>query len=129
MRVLVCGGRDFGCDKFGHYDERRFIFNYLDCAWTRETYSVLTIIQGGAEGADNAAKDWADMNYIACWEFPANWPKYGKPAGFLRNKRMLLEGKPDLVIAFPGGKGTANMVRLAKEAGVEVVEVKYEKPV
>jgi hypothetical protein len=36
---------------------------------------------------------------------------------------MLEEGKPDLVVAFPGGTGTANMVKQARAAGVEVLEV------
>ena len=44
-------------------------------------------------------------------------------AGPERNARMLAEGRPDLVVAFPGGTGTADMVRRAKAAGVRVVEV------
>lgn len=60
-------------------------------------------------------------------EFPADWDKYGKRAGYLRNVQMLDEGKPDLVVAFPGGKGTAMMVKLAKERGVRVIEYAYDK--
>ena len=58
--------------------------------------------------------------------YPADWDKHGKAAGPIRNKQMIDEGKPDLVIAFPGGRGTAGAVRLAKFAGVtvRVVEVK-----
>jgi hypothetical protein len=37
---------------------------------------------------------------------------------------MLMEGKPDLVVAFPGGRGTANMIEQARKAGVEVLEIK-----
>jgi ABC-type sugar transport system substrate-binding protein len=36
---------------------------------------------------------------------------------------MLDEGKPDIVVAFPGGTGTADMVRRARKAGVVVIEV------
>jgi len=52
--------------------------------------------------------------------FPADWGKYSKSAGYIRNKQMLAEGKPDLVVAFPGGKGTANMVKLAKLANIPI---------
>jgi predicted Rossmann-fold nucleotide-binding protein len=55
--------------------------------------------------------------------FPANWPKHGKGAGFIRNQQMLNEGKPDLMIAFPGGKGTADMIEKAIKAGIKVIEV------
>lgn len=48
----------------------------------------------------------------------------GKAAGPIRNQRMLDDGKPDRVLAFPGGRGTANMVKLAKAAGVPVHEIR-----
>ena len=69
------------------------------------------------------ARDWArtkpEVERFVCH---ADWEKHGKAAGPKRNKRML-EWKPDLVVAFPGGKGTANMVQQARQAGVEVIEV------
>ncbi|MEM9912925.1 MAG: hypothetical protein AAF922_19365 [Pseudomonadota bacterium] len=46
----------------------------------------------------------------------------GRAAGPIRNKEMLDEGCPDLVVAFPGGRGTANMVKQAQAAGVEVLD-------
>lgn len=46
-----------------------------------------------------------------------------RSAGPKRNQRMLDKGKPDLVLAFPGGDGTADMVRKAKSAGVPIIEV------
>ena len=55
--------------------------------------------------------------------YPANWEEFGKRAGLIRNARMLTEGKPERVLAFPGGRGTADMVSRAREAGVEVCEV------
>jgi UDP-N-acetylmuramoylalanine-D-glutamate ligase len=55
--------------------------------------------------------------------YEADWDTHGKAAGPIRNKRMLDEGKPDLVVAFPGGRGTANMISQARKAGVEVIEV------
>lgn len=59
--------------------------------------------------------------------FPADWGSLGKAAGPIRNSLMLTEANPSLVIAFPGGKGTADMISKARAAGVKVIEVsKYE---
>ncbi len=75
-----------------------------------------------ARGADLLAAAWARSRGIPARPFPADWNRDGKAAGFLRNVRMLREGRPDLVVAFPGGKGTAHMVGLARRAGVAVLE-------
>ena len=60
---------------------------------------------------------------MKCLAFPAEWKKHGKAAGPIRNRKMLQDGKPDLVLAFPGGRGTANMVELATDAGIRVMHV------
>lgn len=86
----------------------------------------VTIIHGDAPGVDHLADTWAVVNWVQIKRFPAKWDQYGRGAGPLRNQQMLDEGKPDLVIAFPGGKGTANMTKLAREAGVKVIEIEYE---
>ena len=113
MRVLVCGGRDF------------YHFGVVNMVLSKyENEPNLVIIQGGAKGADFLAKAWADWRSIPCEEYPADWKQYGKRAGNIRNAQMLNEGKPDLVIAFRGGRGTADMVDKATHAGIKVVEVK-----
>lgn len=114
MRVLVCGGRDFD-------DYRRFAssMNTLDL----RDGPFKTVIHGGAPGADWCAHLWADSARRQEVEFKADWKKHGRAAGPLRNQQMLDEGKPDLVIAFPGGRGTADMVRRAKAAGIPVREI------
>lgn len=160
MRILVCGGRNFGnlplyeiptempsggwciinkthpdyearnaeyqfgistlyeiCDKYNSYSSPDAYDNRLP---------EVVIIHGGAAGADKIADEWAMVNWCHIEEYKADWDKYGRSAGPIRNKRMLTEGKPDLVVAFPGGRGTMNMIKLAKEAGVEVLEVKYD---
>ena len=53
--------------------------------------------------------------------FDADWQKYGRAAGPIRNKQMLDEGSPDLVIAFAGGRGTENMVKQSEAKKVPVV--------
>lgn len=81
------------------------------------------IISGMAKGADSLAIDWAVVNWLRWEEYPADWETHGKAAGLIRNQQMLDEGKPDLVVAFPGGRGTADMIRRAEKAGVEVIKI------
>lgn len=114
MRVLVTGGRD--------YNDAERVFAVLD-KLHREA-GIDLVIEGGANGADACARQWAMLNHdVASETYEADWENQGCFAGPARNKRMLEEGKPDLVIAFPGGRGTADMVRKARRAGVEVVEI------
>ncbi len=110
MRVLVCGGRDYG-----NWGYLYATLNDID-----SIYGITEIIHGGATGADKLAGRYAELTTKACKVFSADWNKHGKKAGYLRNKQMLEEGQPDLVVAFPGGKGTQNMIDIAKKAGVEV---------
>jgi hypothetical protein len=107
MRLLVCGGRT--------YSDKDYLFSTLD------TYRPHVVIQGGASGADALAKEWASYRNIPCEEFKADWACHGKAAGPMRNKKMLDEGKPDIVLAFDGGKGTENMKNLAVSYGIRVV--------
>lgn len=69
------------------------------------------LIHGDARGADRLAARWAVQNGVPVKAFPANWRAHGLAAGPMRNEQMLVEGMPQLVIAFPGGRGTADMVR------------------
>ena len=114
MRVIVTGGRNYA-------DERavRSVLDYL-----RDRTGHLTVIQGGAGGADQLARQWGwEQDGVSVVTVPANWHKHGKSAGPIRNRTMLDQCSPDLVVAFPGGKGTASMMRLAKSAGVPVVMI------
>jgi hypothetical protein len=67
---------------------------------------------------------WANANGIEEIACPADWKRHGRGAGPTSNKLMLEEHQPDLVVAFPGGKGTAHMVGLAEKAGTKVVFAK-----
>lgn len=111
MKALICGGRDF-------YDYNT-LFSALDRIHTIR--KITLVIEGEQRGADLLARTWAEENQVPVLPFPAEWNRLGSFAGHARNSRMLNEGKPDLVIAFPGGKGTMNMVNQAKAAGVPVV--------
>ena len=114
MRVLVCGGRN--------YDDYNTMATFLSALQVdRAPFSV--VIHGDARGADTLSDTYARRHNIPVLAFPADWKQHGTAAGPIRNRRMLEEGKPDLVVAFPGGNGTANMVMQARKAGVPVVEV------
>ncbi len=113
MKLLVCGGRDFA--------GQECVFSRLDAIHTKRTIAL--IIEGGANGADAMAKAWAQARGIHVCSVPALWEKHGKGAGPKRNEAML-SLKPDGVVAFPGGKGTESMKKLAREAGITVMEVR-----
>lgn len=113
MKVLVCGGRNFK-DYFLLCSVLDYFLKYDD----------LIIINGGATGADSFSSIWAEENGIKHKQYFAQWEKYGKTAGPIRNKLMLETEKPDLVIAFDGGRGTQHMIKIAKQAKVKVIEIK-----
>jgi hypothetical protein len=115
MRVLVCGGRD--------YFDPLTVGSYL--GGIHRDRGITAIIEGGATGADALARQFAELLHIPVETFPARWSAEGRAAGPLRNQRMLDEGKPDLVVAFPGGRGTADMIGRARKAGVLVLEVAH----
>ena len=78
---------------------------------------------------DTHALDWAVVNWVRHVVYEAQWDKYGKAAGAIRNQQMLDEGKPELVVAFPGGRGTEDMVNRAKKAGLGICLIPAPEPV
>lgn len=110
MRVIVCGGRDFRSPAQ--------VWHELDRIHAE--VCITALMQGGALGVDTFAREWAatkpEIQRFVC---RADWDTHGRSAGPRRNARML-EWKPDFVIAFPGGRGTEDMIRQAAEAGVLV---------
>jgi hypothetical protein len=111
LRLIVCGGRQ--------YADGSTVARVLDKVHAE--HPIAEIICGGAPGSDDFVKHWGHANAVAVTVVRAEWQKYGHDAGPKRNQKML-EMKPDGVIAFPGGAGTADMVRLAREAGLKLWE-------
>lgn len=101
MRVLVCGGRNFK-----RYDIVKKVLSTLD---------ITEICSGHARGADEDGERYAAEFGIPVTVFPAHWNTYKQSAGAIRNKLMLTEFQPDTVVAFPGGRGTENMLMLARK--------------
>lgn len=122
MRVLVCGGRYYSPAKTRGWLARHAREAIAEATGQQST-RIEALIHGGASGADMGAAQWGDDERLRVLCYPADWERDGKAAGPIRNRRMLTEGRPDVVIAFPGGRGTENMVSLAKSAGVRVIEV------
>lgn len=128
MKLLVTGGRDFFNDRMVDRELRKLLND-------GDRHSIL--IHGGCTGADTLCGEWAHGHGIHTAKVRALWGYHtardkdgfpvmrrtGNPAGVIRNSVMLLL-QPELCLAFPGGLGTANMIRLAEEAGVPVKRVK-----
>lgn len=111
MRVLVCGGR--------HFNDGDFVHNAL-CRLDSARGPFTVILHGCCTGADHEAEIWAMAANVKIVGMRAEWQKHGRAAGPIRNRRLLDAGV-DLVIAFPGGRGTADVVREARRRGIEVM--------
>jgi hypothetical protein len=118
MKMLVCGGRE--------YADTQAVFAALDAVNAKKP--IMFIICGGAKGADEQAVTWAKARNVHYAVVPALWTTRGTVAGPNRNDAMLEFCQPDGVTAFPGGSGTAHMVKRAKECGLIVWEPYGAKP-
>lgn len=109
-RVIVCGGRK--------YADRARLFGEMDRLV--EQHGPIIVIQGGATGADALARQWALSRIAECITMPADWKRHGNAAGPIRNQQMIDLCAPDALVAFPGGRGTADMLRRAQRAGLPI---------
>src|SRR3990167_219125 len=118
-RLLVCGSRTFS-DFNLMWDA---IKQFVEIVGAPDV-----LIHGGAKGADAMAEGIAKFFAIPTLPFPISdqeWQTYGKSMGRIRNARMLRAGRPTHVMAFFAGertRGTAHMVEIARDAGLEVRE-------
>lgn len=120
-QVILCGGRDYqltGKD-------------YLLLDWLHNQYTFSEVVHGAQTGADSCADDWATRRGIARKPFPVTreaWRLKGPAAGPIRNAAMAAYVRDDaLVLAFPGGRNTRNMVRQAQYRGLEVQYAETER--
>jgi hypothetical protein len=115
-RYLLCGGRDYD-------DEDRVKIEL------RKLPRDSILVEGDARGADSAVEYAADQLNMRegynfwVWRCPADWTGLGKAAGPARNEEMLRETFPNSGIAFPGGRGTDDMVGRMEEGGLRVIRI------
>lgn len=126
VRLLVCGGRGWGEVPMNAPPsriteaQRERLFTFMALGDFGREYGIEHIISGAAKGADRLGVEFAKTHGIPFTEYPADWVQHGKRAGILRNEEMLRKGLPNYVIAFPGGRGTAHMIKIAREARIVV---------
>jgi hypothetical protein len=110
MRVLICGDREW-CN-------RSVIMKVI------QELKPKIIIEGGCRGVDTLARECANILHIEVHEYRAEWQRFGRAAGPIRNKEMIEEGRPSLVVAFHNNldksSGTKNMVKQAKKYYIPV---------
>lgn len=113
-RIVVTGGRD--------YANRALVYSTLD--HLHATLDITQLMHGACPygGADILAEDWAKSREVTYVGIPALFKQFGKLAGPARNRRMM-RTKPDLVVAFPGGRGTANCVHWAEVAEIPIKHI------
>jgi hypothetical protein len=122
IRVIIAGGRDF-------HDYPR-LKAYMDCLLEPITEPV-EIVSGGANGADSLGERYARESGYKLKRFPANWDKYGKAAGPIRNKEMALYAAEvtGVLVAFWDGesRGTYDMITRAEEYNLQVHTPRYRR--
>jgi hypothetical protein len=106
MKTIIAGGRDYQLN----HDDVKFLSSLL----------ITEVVSGGATGADRGGEAFAQAKGIPIKVFKADWDKHGRAAGPIRNREMAQYA--DAVVLFPGGKGTASMMKEATRAGIIIYE-------
>lgn len=123
LTILVCGGREYK-DAAAEATVRRVLSLFTRGAGV---HPYVTLVHGGADGADTLAHRFAVESMWKVIVVPVSrseWDRWGPSAGHTRNRKMARDYHPDVVIAFPGGAGTAGMVGIAQEMGIPVLQVR-----
>lgn len=108
MKLAIVGGRDFN-----DYD---VLVTWANSIFYLQDTDSKIVVSGGARGADSLARRYTEEHIAEYLEFPADWDKYGKAAGFIRNQTIV--DNCDMVLAFWDGKsrGTQDTISKAKKA-------------
>lgn len=117
FRVIVTGSRNF--------DDFDLMFNSLKNVSELYKPAKVTIVHGGAKGADDLAERVANRLDLPTEVHYADWKRHGRGAEPIRNTEMVKAGA-DMVLAFPLGvasRGTEHCMRTAKRDGITVVNV------
>ncbi len=112
MKVLVTGSRSL--------EDKALVYRTL--SQIHQAAAITVLIHGGAKGADSHAGEWADEHRVETHVFRPDWKRFGRAGGVIRNEEMANE-KPNLCVAFPGKKGTNDMIARARKHGIPVITV------
>ena len=117
LSVAVVGSRGFG--------DYAYLKKSLDAEVSRLGVRSVRIVSGGARGADSLAEQYAREKGFLLKVFPADWDRYGKAAGYIRNKDIIRNC--DLCVAFWDGqsRGTANDFAICREMNKPFVVFHY----
>ena len=113
MKLAIVGSRDFND------------YELLKKTLEPIKKNVTLVVSGGAKGADSLGERYAKENNIKCEQFPAEWDKYGKSAGYRRNKQMADIANALIVFWDGESRGTKHMIDIAKEKDLKSIVVKY----
>lgn len=115
MKVIIAGGRDF--NNYELLKER--------CDYFLQNQTEIEIVSGNANGADKLGEQYAIERNYSLKIFKAEWDKYGKSAGMIRNTEMSNYG--DTLIAFWDGKskGTSHMINESRKKNLKVRVINY----
>ena len=116
IKVAIVGSRNFT----DYIQFKEIVDNYIS-----EIGDVDMIISGGCSGVDSMAEKYADEHHIAIKIFPANWTKYGKRAGPIRNTEIVNDCTHLLALPSKSSVGTKDSINKAKhlKKSVKIVEV------
>lgn len=119
MKVIIAGGRTYALSRI----------DYALLDGLHRQYAFMEVVHGDQAGADRCGKAWAAQRGIPCRAFPADWKMHGRAAGPLRNSAMVAYvGAGGLLVAFQGHRGTADIVKKAVRAGLDVIWYKEKEP-
>ena len=111
MKTIIAGGRDM-----------RMTVDRLNCFINDSGFGISEVVCGMAKGIDETGRYWGESARVPVKQFPADWDAHGKAAGPIRNKQMA-EYADALILIWDGkSRGSASMLRLAKDAGLKIHE-------
>lgn len=110
MTAIVAGGRNYRLTQ--------------DDIAKLDALPIDTVVHGDCSGVDKDAAQWASHHSYTVWAHPADWKKYGKAAGPIRNREMVKIA--DVCVLFPGGRGTDDMFRAAVDAGLQIYDYRNQ---
>ena len=117
VHVIIAGGRDL--------TDQALVSSKMDKIMSNIPKQDIVVVSGKARGADRLGEGWAKSRQIQIEEYPANWDKWGKRAGYIRNEEMA-KSATHLVAFWDGvSRGTKHMITLARKEGLKVRVIKY----